>query len=146
MNKTILDKAARRQRRLQRVTPVRRIWNTEPKRESLTTLYVKHKFSAAHCLEFYNGPCANLHGHTFEVEVWLTGVVGCSGMLVDFKEVKAELDIFDHKHINNVVSYNPTAENIAKDFCDRLSIYPGVHSVTVRVWESEEAYAEVSSS
>lgn len=119
----------------------------ESERKSLPKLYIKHRFSAAHHLEDYDGPCARLHGHTWKAEVWLKGKVNPkTGMLVDFKDVKAELNIFDHKCINEVVSYNPTAENIAKDFCDRLSIYAGVTSVTVRLWESEDCYAEVSSS
>jgi len=110
-------------------------------------LYIKRKFSAAHYLPNYDGPCANLHGHTFKVEVWLEGEVNPeTGMVIDFKDIKAELDIFDHKCINDVVHYIPTAENIAIDFLDRILVYKAVRSATVRVWESKDAFAELSSS
>ena len=110
-------------------------------------LYIKHEFSAAHYLEGYDGPCGQLHGHTWLVEVWLEGEANPkTGMVIDFKDIKAGLDIFDHKCINDLVIYIPTAENLALDFLDRVLAYKAVHSATVRVWESKDAFAELSSS
>ena len=49
-------------------------------------------FDAAHQLVGHFGKCANLHGHTYKVEVVLTGSINDSGssegMVVDFYHVK----------------------------------------------------------
>jgi 6-pyruvoyltetrahydropterin/6-carboxytetrahydropterin synthase len=37
----------------------------------MRTLIIKDKFDAAHYLKDYEGDCANLHGHTWRVEVYI---------------------------------------------------------------------------
>jgi len=109
-------------------------------------LYIKETFSAAHFLPEHEGACQNLHGHTWKVEVWLTGTVEPrSGMVIDFGDIKKEIRVFDHRCINNQVDYVPTAENIAADLLQRIMLYSRITSAKVRVWESENAYAKVSS-
>ena len=71
---------------------------------------VKKRFeiSAAHKLLLdYDSKCTNLHGHNW---------------IMDFTHIKRKIqDKFDHKVINEVVSFNPTAENLAKYICDELA-------------------------
>lgn len=82
---------------------------------------VKTHFSGAHCLKGYDGVCANLHGHNWEVEVFLRGRKTDSvGLLVDFKQVKAAVsetvDRLDHKDLNRLPMFarqNPSSENLA---------------------------------
>jgi len=102
-------------------------------------LYVNRKFSAAHHLPRHVGACRNLHGHTWKVEVWLKGEVNTNGMLVDFGEVKAIIDLFDHSNLNDTFE-NPTAENLALYFHQKIPF-----CIKVRVWESENCYAEMAS-
>ena len=53
-------------------------------------LVVKHKFAAAHFLEHYKGKCERMHGHTFEMEVYLrAATLNESGISIDFTELKA---------------------------------------------------------
>ena len=109
------------------------------------TLYVSRRFSAAHHLPYYDGPCNNLHGHTWHVEVWLTGTVDPdTGMVVDFKDIKNIIDHYDHRNLN-VFFDNPTAEHIVSWIHKRILSLDEVDSVRVRLWESENSYAEVSS-
>ena len=46
------------------------------------------------------------------------------GMVMDFTHIKKAIqDKFDHKVINDVVDFHPTAENLAKYICDSLEPY-----------------------
>lgn len=76
------------------------------------------RFEAAHRLPYYDGPCKNLHGHSYRLVLAVEGEVEpASGILVDFYDVqrvvqKEVLDQLDHKYLNDFME-NPTAENIA---------------------------------
>jgi len=90
---------------------------------------IKSHFCGAHFLAGYKGPCANLHGHNWEVELFMQGTAtNRLGMLIDFKEVKKKLNAvlgkIDHKNLNDLPAFGkkqPTAENIAKFIFDNLS-------------------------
>ena len=83
---------------------------------------VKSRFSAAHHLKGYDGSCASLHGHNWEVEVFLRGeTLSDVGILMDFrrlKEVLRELlGELDHADLNTVEAFrtaNPSSENLAR--------------------------------
>ncbi len=85
-------------------------------------LSVKSQFSAAHCLKGYDGACANLHGHNWEVEVFLRGRrLDAVGLLIDFKQVKAEVQAalapLDHAELTRLpmfARYNPSSEHLAR--------------------------------
>ena len=107
-------------------------------------LSVKTHFSAAHQLVGYDGPCANPHGHNWEVEIFLRGSrLNELGMLMDFREIKAALretmKELDHVDLNKLPSFlraNPTSENIARYLHTSLagalnSGHHWVHKVTV---------------
>ena len=111
-------------------------------------LKYQHKFSAAHKLNDYDGPCANVHGHTWKVDILVKTDSLNNGMVLDFKDIKKVIDDrFDHKFINDMVTYNPTAENISKDiysminklFSERTKEDQLQPVIKVTVWESEKA-------
>lgn len=84
------------------------------------------EISAAHRLELdYESKCTNLHGHNWIIDVYLRSEkLDKNGMVMDFTHIKREIhDKFDHKVINDVVDFNPTAENLAKYICDVLAPY-----------------------
>ncbi len=109
-------------------------------------LTVKSHFDAAHSLYGYPGDCRNLHGHTWDVEVTVAAsVLDEIGIVYDFTALKDDLrrvlETYDHTHINEVepfTSVSPTAENLARVICERLSqtVDPRVRVVEVAVWES----------
>lgn len=83
------------------------------------TLKIETHFDAAHYLPNYPGKCARLHGHTYRVEVEVTGKVESkTGMFIDFSILKEEvnkiINKLDHNLINDIMEDIPTAENIAK--------------------------------
>lgn len=97
--------------------------------------------AGAHNLKLdYESKCSNIHGHNWIIYVTCqTEELDQNGMVYDFKLisdiVKSKLD---HKYINEVVDFNPTAENIAKYICDTI----GEKCVHVKVQESEGNVAE----
>lgn len=77
-------------------------------------------FSAAHHLEGLpkTHPCSRQHGHNYVVIVRLeSGTLDERGFVVDYNELgvlKQYIDAeLDHRDLNEVLHFNPTAENIA---------------------------------
>jgi 6-pyruvoyltetrahydropterin/6-carboxytetrahydropterin synthase len=64
--------------------------------------------------------CARVHGHSFRVEIHVSGPVDDHlGWVMDFADVKAAFDPLyrqlDHHYLNDVPGLeNPTSENLAK--------------------------------
>lgn len=64
--------------------------------------------------------CARVHGHSFRVELHVSGPVDEHlGWVMDFADVKAAFDPLyrqlDHHYLNDVAGLeNPTSENLAK--------------------------------
>jgi len=108
---------------------------------------VRSHFSAAHRLVGHEGACAHLHGHNWEVEVFVAGErLNSIGVLVDFRHVKTALQevlgSLDHRDLNalsDLGAANPTSENLARHLFESLSARlnrPGIHVVRVRVSET----------
>jgi len=117
---------------------------------SIIRITKEFRFEAAHALKGYDGPCRNVHGHSYELAVTVTGAPVRDpsspkyGMVMDFGDLKCIIktniiDQFDHALIlhsslkadglipegepfNNVVyvDYQPTSENILLDFIGRI--------------------------
>ena len=112
------------------------------------------KFDAAHYLPNHEGKCKNLHGHTWKVEIKVSGQME-AGIIIDFTDLKkvinhAILEKLDHSCLNDLgeaSAYlsNPTAENlclwISQQMVKPLTRY-STRVIRVRVWESEDSYAE----
>ena len=61
-------------------------------------------------------------------------------MVVDFSSVKeAVKDKLDHKNLNDVLPFNPTAENIARWVCEQV---PQCYKVEVQESENNMAWYE----
>lgn len=98
------------------------------------------EISAAHRLELgYTSKCTGLHGHNWIIDVYLkSDTLNADGMVMDFTHIKEQITAkFDHKVINDIVDFNPTAENLAKYICDSL----GECCCRVDVQESENNIA-----
>jgi 6-pyruvoyltetrahydropterin/6-carboxytetrahydropterin synthase len=108
------------------------------------------RFEAAHALKDYDGPCRNIHGHSYELSVTVIGAPILNresaklGMVMDFADLKEIIrkqiiDPFDHALILNsevsredpekfgepftnivFVPYQPTSENFLLDFSERI--------------------------
>ena len=114
---------------------------------------VERTFAAGHALRHYRGKCENVHGHNYRVRITIAGEqLNSIGLLVDFLDVKRLMDevieYLDHRFINDLPPFdalNPSAENIAKYFYDRvaegLQSDPPVRISEVRVWETDTSIA-----
>jgi 6-pyruvoyltetrahydropterin/6-carboxytetrahydropterin synthase len=107
-------------------------------------------FEMAHALWNYDGPCKNIHGHSYRLFVTVAGQpsedIGNTklGMVMDFSDLKkivnqTVVDYFDHSVVISsqagkpdikrveqmfekfyVVDYQPTCENLVIDMADRI--------------------------
>ena len=99
------------------------------------------EIAGAHKLKLsYESACCNLHGHNWIVIVHCaTGALNRDGMVIDFKHIKNAIhDKLDHKTINELVEFNPTAENIATWIANEVNQSAGMRCCyKVEVQESE---------
>lgn len=109
-----------------------------------------YKFDMAHALPGHDGLCKNIHGHSYELLVTLTGEPITEpespklGMVIDFKDLKFIIkglivDELDHalilrkdspetlltemrKNFDRIVlvDFQPTSENMIIDFAERI--------------------------
>jgi 6-pyruvoyltetrahydropterin/6-carboxytetrahydropterin synthase len=107
-------------------------------------------FEMAHVLWNYDGPCRNVHGHSYKLFVTLSGIPSedpgnpKNGMVIDFTDLKKIVKekiirVFDHSVVVNnkydrdkvdmflklfgntvLVDYQPTCEKLAEDFAARI--------------------------
>ena len=100
------------------------------------------EIAGAHFLNLsYESKCANVHGHNWIVTVFCRAEkLNEDGMVVDFKHIKNMVHAkLDHQYLNQVVDFNPTAENMAKWICDQV---PGCFKVQVQESEGNIAIYE----
>jgi len=115
-------------------------------------IYVAARFEAAHRLVGDFGPASRMHGHTYRIEVILRGQhLRDDGTLYDIGELRQAVDGFaaslhfrDLNEVPDLAGVNTTAEAVA-DYCWEKLAPPlrneGLDSLTVRIWESPDAYA-----
>ena len=120
-------------------------------KKSLIRITKEFKFEMAHALMGYDGLCRNIHGHSYGLNVTVTGYPVDTeghpklGMVMDFGDLKrivrkAVVDEFDHSLVLNrkmtglpldelkknferiiLVDYQPTSELMVIDFAERIS-------------------------
>ena len=102
----------------------------------------KIEISAAHRLNLsYESKCTSMHGHNWLVTVYCRSKeLNADGMVTDFTDVKRRIEEkLDHKVLNDVLPFNPTAENIARWICDNVD---NCYRVDVRESEGNTATYE----
>jgi 6-pyruvoyltetrahydropterin/6-carboxytetrahydropterin synthase len=106
-------------------------------------LRVEAIFDAATALPGHDR-CEGLHGHTYTVEVTVTGKP-VDGVLVDFNHVKRTLReltaAYDHQDLSKIFEY-PSCERVCLELCRKLhAAVP--HFEMVRVWEGAGKWVEM---
>lgn len=128
-------------------------------------------FEMSHCLNNYQGPCANIHGHSYKLFITLRGepIKDASssyyGMVMDFSELKQivqkqVLDLLDHgfviqkqspfinqiKGLNTqklIVDFQPTCENLVVFIKDKIENYlpKEVELFSIDLYETASSHA-----
>lgn len=134
----------------------------------LTKIGKEYKWEMSHRLPFHEGPCKNIHGHTYRLIIELEGTLVNEAMVVDYYDIdqifKPILQQLDHAFLCDkddvevidflksqgfklfVIDYLTTSENIVTFFLEiakkKFKYFDNLHSLKIRVYETEDAYAE----
>jgi 6-pyruvoyltetrahydropterin/6-carboxytetrahydropterin synthase len=119
----------------------------------------KFGFEACHQLVGYPGPCGRLHGHSYKLNVTVTGERDSkTGMVMDYAQLKQIvndniLQYVDHENLNEVmplyfsVTGPTTCENMLVGFWyaldHELAAY-GVQLTKIVLYETETNYGELT--
>ncbi|GAB3197694.1 6-pyruvoyltetrahydropterin/6-carboxytetrahydropterin synthase [Pontibacter aydingkolensis] len=130
----------------------------------------RFRWEGAHRLPWHTDGCQNLHGHSYQLWVELSGPTGENGMLLDFKDIKKVLaplvKAWDHavlvaetdtellkamellKSKHYTLPYDTTSENICRYVISYLAenaldllLQQQVNSIHVKLQETESCYA-----
>ncbi|MBV9484829.1 MAG: 6-carboxytetrahydropterin synthase QueD [Frankiaceae bacterium] len=107
----------------------------------LISVVRSYRFEAAHKLSWHTGKCARLHGHSYRVDVKVSGPLDQRGVVLDFAEVDevVEREVvarYDHTFLNDSVG-NPTAENLALEIGQHLTA-AGLAWQSIHLWETPD--------
>ena len=82
----------------------------------------------------YESPCQRLHGHNWIITIYCKSeILDENGMVIDFKVIKEKIHSkLDHQNLNEILPFNPTAENIARWITEEVP-----HCYRAEVQESE---------
>lgn len=103
---------------------------------------VDFRFSAAHALPLYEGPCKRMHGHNYRLRVIARAELNpATGIAMDFGDVQelVQRDLMpfcDHQTLNDTIP-NPTAENVILWMWAKLR--PELAGLEeLRLWETDD--------
>jgi 6-pyruvoyltetrahydropterin/6-carboxytetrahydropterin synthase len=123
-----------------------------------------------HRLPHHDGPCRNVHGHSYRMIVEISGDLNNNGMVIDFFDLDSIiapiLEKYDHaflcwendnavkKFLENekmkimIVKYQSTVENICKDLLNQIqngikqTESNNIRTVSLKIYETPNAFAE----
>jgi 6-pyruvoyltetrahydropterin/6-carboxytetrahydropterin synthase len=113
------------------------------------------RFRATHHLVGDFGPASQPHSHDYRLEAIVVGErLQPDGTLLDITVLQnalsgtiAAIEGRDLNTLEDLAQPNPSAEAVARYICERMfASLSGVQALTVRVWESDDAFAAYTTS
>lgn len=101
------------------------------------------EIAGSHRLDLsYPSKCERLHGHNWIITIYCKSEqLNSDGMVVDFKHIKDKIHGYlDHGNFNELLPFNPTAENIARWVTEQI---PQCYKTSVQESESNIAIYEI---
>lgn len=117
-----------------------------------TVITKRFTFESAHKIPHHQGKCKHIHGHSYILEVSVSGEIQTTGpeegMVIDFKTLSDVVDReiinqWDHQYLNDLVPFTPTAELLAQECFKRIK-HAGISVCRVRLWETAKCFVEVT--
>jgi len=114
--------------------------------EQIFTIWKEFRFDAAHQLDAGadgDPRYRRVHGHSYQVEVWVRGPLSERGWVVDMGDLERRIavarDALDHRLLNDVEGLGiPTMENIARFVWEKLGCLPQLQRVVVKRGQNGE--------
>lgn len=108
------------------------------------TLKLNTNFSAAHQLtNAYDKKCNDsIHGHNWKVLIEINSSTLKNNMVIDFTKLKEIVNQLDHKNLNEILNFEPTAELIAKYLHDEIKLnfkHNKNSNLAITVWEADNS-------
>lgn len=134
----------------------------------LTKIAKDFIWEMSHRLTFHDGPCKNIHGHSYKLRVEIEGVLDKNSMILDYydveKIIKPLINQLDHAFLCDkddklmipflqengfkyyIIDGFTTAENMVSFFIEKFkpefSKFANLESLMIRVYETFDVYAE----
>lgn len=108
------------------------------------------EIAASHYLRLsYDSKCTRLHGHNWIITVYCKASdLNDDGMICDFQRIKEIIhERLDHSCLNDLLPFNPTAENIARWIteqipqCYKAQVQESEGNMAVYVRDDADAHA-----
>lgn len=117
------------------------------------------KAAFGNCSGFKNGKERVTHGHSYKMNISVTGVKDTStGFIINFKDLKQIIEseilsVLDHNCLNDVIpeQFHPvTVENMIDYIVKKTDLLKRIRKVTsdrcyvckIKIWETEDSFAE----
>ena len=133
-----------------------------------TKIAKEFSWEMSHRLPFHDGPCRNIHGHTYKSRLEISGELNDESMVMDYYDieqiVQPLLQRLDHSFLcdekdsvmidflksqgfkYNVMHKHTTAENILdlffNEFEPKFKLYKNIQKLKIRIYETQDVYAE----
>jgi len=133
-----------------------------------TKIAKEYHWEMSHRLPFHDGPCKNLHGHSYKLILSLEGELDKNSMVLDYYEIdriiRPMMNQLDHAFLcdkddkmmidfleNNgfkysIIPYVTTSENLVTYFLDTIKKdfqkFDNLLTLSITVFETIDAFAE----
>ena len=133
-----------------------------------TRIAKEYTWEMSHRLPFHDGPCKNLHGHSYKMVLALVGELDKNSMVLDYDEIdriiRPLMNQLDHAFLcdkddklmieflatngfkYSIIPYYTTSENLVTYFLDTIKEqfqkFNNLESLSITVFETVDAFAE----